>query len=260
MKFMFFTPAILVLPLLILLSLQSASATHLAGARFNAVQMDTGKYVVYFKFIRDCNGIKQDSVSIDYTSGSTSFSHTLDSLHRISVRDITGLNPSCGVLSRCAGGTYPYGMEEQLYVDTVDLTSYSTCEWQITYHACCRNLGMQSNPVDFYNYMTINKCVYNSTPFFAHDVRNFLAYNVDAKLSYGVMDTMDQGDSFSYELVPALQGLTTSIPYQGYFTYRMPLSCWGYPNYSLPQPQGFHINYRTGIVEFRPIQLNQVVG
>lgn len=260
MKINFFTPSVLLIPLFWLISFQHASSTHLMGAWFNAVQIDTGKYAVYLKVVRDCNGVPLPDPAIKYTSGAYTFTHQLDTLHLLSVRDITGIDSTCSQQSRCYG-SYPYGFQEYLFADTADLSSYSNCDWEISYDGGARNSGIYplwNGNYNFYNFMLLNKCVYNSTPYFSQDIRNLLSNYQDHKLAFSALDTMDQGDSISYELERPYYAVNSPVNYQANFGYNKPLIFFGFPSYNLALPAGFHINPVTGLVEFRPTQVNQV--
>ncbi len=227
------------------------------GSYFHVTQLDSSRHLVYLTIIRDCNGVAYSPGIIQFRSDSIQFDQTLTNQNLISDKDITGLNPDCQVGSRCSGGSYIYGLQELVYVDTVDLSGYSNCEWIVSLSTCCRwQKDFSTNPANHYNYARFNKCLSNSTPKFKRSPANLLLYNQDMKLSFAAEDFHDTGDSISYELVDPLEAWNqpVTINFSG---YKIPLYL-GYPNQSNSLPQGFHLNPATGMVEFRPVQLNSI--
>jgi len=245
--------------LFLFLCISSVSqAGHIAGSYFHVEQLDSNRHIVYMTIIRDCNGIQLNTMGIRYRSGSSNFYDTLYSYHIISVKDITSLDTNCGVKSRCSG-SFTYGFEEYVYADTIDLSGYSTCDWVAEFSQCCRSSSISAYyGSTYYNSIKFNKCIYNSSPKFIDSPRNLLLLNQDTKISFRAEDTIDQGDSLSYELAPALEDPNQSVTYYSNFTYLRPFTFLGWPANTAANPEGFHLNPHTGLVEFRPITLNQV--
>ena len=239
------------------LAINQAKASHLIGSYFQVTRLDSTRHLVYLTKIRDCNGIQATPGVIHFSSGNIQFYDTLTWQNLVSDKDITGLNPDCQVGSKCSGGSYIYGFQELVFVDTVDLSGYSTCEWTVSLTECCRPSGiiMWPPPTNHYNYAVFNRCLVNSTPGFKSSPRNLIAYNQDAKVSFAVEDKQDVGDSFSYELTPSLAGWNQPTN-STYYLYQIP-TYFGSPNQSASLPQGFHLNGQTGMLEFRPSQVNQ---
>ncbi|MHB1278819.1 MAG: hypothetical protein ACYC1Q_10510 [Bacteroidia bacterium] len=230
-------------------AVNQVKATHLAGSYFHISRLDSTRQLVYLTIIRDCNGIAYSPGTIQFRSGNVQFDDTLTNQNLISDKDITGLNPDCQVNSRCNGGSIWYGFQELVYVDTVDLSGYSNCEWIVSMTSCCRpdGINMWPPPTNHYNYAAFNRCLVNSTPRFKASPNNLFWNNQDMKVSFAVEDKQDAGDSFSYELTPSLEGWNQPTN-STYYYYQIP-TYFGTPNQSASLPQGFHLNGQTGLLE-----------
>jgi len=74
----------------------------------------------------------------------------------------------------------------------------------------------------------------------------------------GVSDTIDSGDSLSYQLTAALGGAASSVTYSGMFAPVRPLTFFGFPNQNLSWPAGLHFDPSTGDLACRLTSINQV--
>lgn len=243
------------------ISNQDARASHVFASDLGYYELGGGKYAIRLTITRDCNGITFIADSLAFRSQNQFFIQYLDTHNFVSSKDITGVLKSCPIQSRCApSGTFQYGFEELVYIDTVDLSGYSDCEWEISWEQCCRNGNITTGAANqnHYNYLWLNKCYSNSSPKFLYPVRPLLCYSQDVSINFAVVDTNDQGDSFSYSLVSALQGANNSTTYNGTFSPIRPMTFFGFPNHNLNLPAGFHFDNSSGIIRFRPTQVNQI--
>src|SRR5687767_14292539 len=104
-------------------------ADHMVGSDIVYKCLGNGKYLITLRVYRDCNGIPLSTTPMSASCSSATFSV---SVSKISVRDITGIDAKCPVQSRCSG-SYPYGVEEHVFTATVDLSSYSCCEFTFSW-------------------------------------------------------------------------------------------------------------------------------
>ncbi len=253
---------VLLFSILLVLAHSAQANFSLLGAELTYRHIDSNRYAVYLKLYRDCNGGPVQKIGLQYKSGNTQF--TDSSLFLAYTKDITGISPNCPVQSKCQGSNFPYGVEEQLWIDTVDLRPFPTCEWNIAFKHCCRSseitTGMAGQP--FYIRAMLNKCVpgSNSSPQFISDVSPlmFMCRNNDLIYSNNALDTIDQADSIVYKFGIALQDENQSVNYSSHFSPTRPLMFLGFPNTNLPFPGGITLEESSGNFLFRPIALNQV--
>ncbi len=234
-----------------------AQAGHTAGVEITYDQVDSGKYVFYIAIYRDCNGIQVSASNLHFTSASNTFIAPAAYQQKISVTDVTGSPARCPSGTKCLG-TSNYGMEKHLWVDTIDLSGYSDCEWEVSWTQCCRNENsLYGAGEPLYGSCILNKCQYNSSPKFIEEPQIFLCVNKDASLNFRASFSYDQGDSISYHLVDAIQDSATPLTYTSSYTGLRPLDFFGFPNQNLSFPAGFHLYQETGRLKFRPTTSNQ---
>lgn len=244
------------------LGASNSSASHLMGAEMEYQCIGNGKYKIILRVYRDCNGIQVSQSNIVARSGSSTLN--ISNQKKVSVRDITLLNQACPDKSRCRGFDIPYGMEEHVWEAELNLSNYSNCEWHLSWSQSARNDAIttgQSNQ-NFYTEAVINKCVApcNSSPNFsiAPTPVAVICNNRDITYNCGAMDTVDSGDSLSYELVEALVSLNYPASYNSGFSPTSPLTYLGSPNANLALPYGFHLNPVTGDLQFRPTATSEI--
>lgn len=233
-----------------------AKATHLMGAEITYVRTGQGLYDVYVKVIRDCNGIGMASIPLEARNDTTVL--TFSTSTKLSVRDITPLGPNCPMASRCTGSSLTFGMEEHVWVYSIDLSAQSECLWTLVWKQSSRTSSITTGAAS-QNYCVqseVNQCVNNTSPYSIYDPLLIMCHNQDLYYDLGVRDTVDQGDSFSYELVPALQDYGVNCTYSGNFSATRPFTFFGFPNQNLQWPAGFHLD--KGVLTFRPTMNNQV--
>lgn len=253
----------LILVALCFLTMSAASyATHVMGSDISYECLSKWRYKVTLKAYRDCRGnplLTSQDIDVDCNTSSWSTSYSLTYQGR---RDITGLDSKCVTKSRCAGGSFAYGVQEYTFTTIIDLTSVSCKEFTISWAECCRNNNITTGAAnaDFYTEATlrtdISKC--NSSPVFSTPATVLICRNNDFVFNNGAIDTIDQGDSLSYKLVDPLSAKSTTIPYTGQFSATKPLTFLGFPNTNLNAPAGFRLDPVTGDLSFRPTVTNQV--
>jgi len=239
--------------------LQQASATHLMGSDIIYRCLGNSKYEITVRVYRDCNGVSLSQSNIIVSCSSTTL--TLTNQTKVSVRDITGIDPNCPTQSRCQN-QWTYGIEEHVFRTTVDLSAYNCCEWTISWQQQARNSNITTGQANqnFYTFATLNKCVTpcNSSPDFTNPPVAIVCHNQDFVFNNGALDTNDVGDSLSYSLAPALTGANASTTYNSQYSANNPLCYLGFPNKNLVWPAGFHLDPVTGDIMFRPTCMNQI--
>ncbi|TNE79395.1 MAG: T9SS type A sorting domain-containing protein [Bacteroidetes bacterium] len=251
----------LLLSLILVLAYTAQASFTLMGAELTYRHIDSNRYVVYLKVYRDCNGGPVQDLAIQAKSASSQF--TDSSLHLIHTKDITGIPVNCPVQSKCQG-TFPYGIEEQLWIDTFDLSGTSSCEWIISFKHCCRSgaiaTGMANQPLYIQNF--VNTCLQsqNSSPQLLSDPSTMMLMckNQDLIYSINAVDSIDQADSIAYRFQSAMQDSGVNCSYNGPFAPFCPVTFFGFPHYNLPQPAGISFDAVAGHVGFRPTVTNQV--
>ncbi|MDX5321410.1 MAG: hypothetical protein LPK45_09805, partial [Bacteroidota bacterium] len=238
---------------------QKAEATHLMGSDISYRCLGNGQYEINVRVYRDCNGINLSQSPINFSCGSISFS--VNNQTRVSIRDITGMDPNCPIQSRCQG-QWQFGIEEHLFRATVDLSGFNCCDWTISWSQNARNSAITTGQANqnFYTFAKLNKCVTpcNSSPEFTNPPIAIICHNQDFTFNNGALDTNDVGDSLSYEFAPALINPGQSANYTGNYSPLRPLCFFGFPNQNLNWPGGIHLDPLTGDLRFRPTCINQV--
>lgn len=237
-----------------------ARATHVMGSEILYTCTGNGTYKVTVKIYRDCNGIQVTQSPLVVRSSNNTV--TVNSQTKVSVRDITADPNGCYIVSRCAGGGQ-YGIEEHVWEMTLDLSSYSDCDWTLSWEQCCRNGAITTGQAN-QNFITtskLNKCAgsCNSSPVFKNDpgAVALVCRNKDLIYDHGALDTLDN-DSLSYHLVDPLQSSTQTATYANPFNALRPMNFLGFPNQNLSAPAGFHLDPVSGQLQFRPTQANQI--
>ncbi|MBI1221337.1 MAG: T9SS type A sorting domain-containing protein [Bacteroidetes bacterium] len=229
------------------------------GGEMTYVNKGNSKYTIYVRVYRDCNGIALSQSNVIGKCSSNTI--TISNQTKLSTRDVTGMGTNCSVQSKCAGGSFVYGIEEVTWSMDVDLSGYSCCEWNFSWSLSTRSGSISTGLAgqDFYISTMLNKCLSssNSSPVFTSEPQILLCYNQDQVINLGAIDTIDTGDSLSFHLAEALVGSNTTFP-NPIWTKDRPISFLGFPNNNLGIPAGFHLNPVTGDLSFRPTLLSQV--
>lgn len=217
---------------------------------------------------RDCNGIPANptpQVNIRTVSCSNVLSAFV-TMTRISISPISFLCP--GTNNICTGGSYPYGIEEQIFEKTVRLDSAlfgaavdpSCCQYRISYQECCRNGSITNiTPGNFYVDAILNRCLgTNHSPRFRNMPLVAICSGQGIWYNNGAVDSLDN-DSITVTLSPPLNGASSPETFNTGYSYTVPFAFLGYPNTSLPFPAGITMDSITGDVGFTPTGSQQSV-
>lgn len=236
--------------------LNESIAGHVLGTHIGYKRIDSVTYEVTLTMYRDCNGIALTAPTLTVTGRPAGPYTTVAT--KVSSTDVTGAYLNCAFTSRCTG-SYPYGIEESVYKDTVDISG-GLCDFVFSYSECCRPLNVTTGGAgdNIYNEATVNKCLGNNSV--QADLKPFFLIPVgqDASLTTFVGDRSSDGDSVVYSLVDALLGPASKITYGGSHTGAKPLTFLGFPNSGLAEPAGFHFDRKTSEMRFRPTKANEV--
>jgi hypothetical protein len=235
---------------------KSTCATHVMGGEITYKNLGSNKLEITVSVYRDCNGIALSNSPLQARSDSGSYSFTLN---KVSVIDITGINPNCPVQSRCKD-TATYGIEEHIFRDTIDMSALKGCKFVFSWMQCCRNANISTGAANHNYYMetTYNKCLTpnNSSPSFLSYPVLLLGRGHDISVSHTAVDTVDN-DEITYELTEPLSAQGSKIGYSGSWNVSRPLTFLGYPNAGLNFPAGFRFDSLTSNMSFRPTITNQ---
>lgn len=239
----------------LLASSKNAGATSIFGAEIAYKSVGNDSFDLILKIYRDCNGLPISPSPITVKAGckTTNYTPTF-----VSATDITGINPFCGIQSRCTG-SYQYGFMQEIYKVRV-LLNDTCCNYTLSWGQCCRSGAITTGQAayDFYTETSFNKCLasVNSSPEFTEVPKILLPHGTDILLDNGATDA--DADSLSYEMVTPFSGAGSAIPYNGNYNIYKPLTFLGFPNTNLSKPAGFHFDATKGTASFRPTRLNEV--
>ncbi|MEX0968583.1 MAG: T9SS type A sorting domain-containing protein [Bacteroidia bacterium] len=229
---------------------------HVVGTEFSMQHIGGDTFEVRLAIYRDCNAINlPDTVPATIQGLNSNYQEVLY-LSIVSNTDVTSLCPS--ELSRCqsSSSSFPYGVQKQIFVDTVFLGNKNSCNFRVYYDGTTRSMGLSST--SYYNELTINICQSgsNSSPILQS---NALTISCTSECIDHAINAVDaDGDSLVYSLTPVLRDSSNSIPYLTPYSYDKPLYFNGFPNNNLPfiRPlcRGFHIDSDSGQLRFRPMQ------
>ncbi|TNE79401.1 MAG: T9SS type A sorting domain-containing protein [Bacteroidetes bacterium] len=242
---------------ILLFSLASAQADHGIGGDITYTCLGNGKYLLTLKVYRDCKGIQVGQEKVMARSANTTVN--VYSQTKIGVRDITSYYNSCQTGSRC-NGVGIVGTEEHTWQMTLDLSSYSDCEWTLIWEQCCRqSMTTVNSSGGLVIEAKLNKCVSpcDNSPVFNQNAGK-LAYLCQGKefvYDFGATDSLD-GDSLSYHLVTPRISASNYVTYQQSFSATRPITFMGFPAATLPSPWGLHLD-SVGELRFTPAVLNQ---
>jgi hypothetical protein len=245
-----------------LLSIRTASATHIMGADISYQYVSAMTYKITAKVYRDCRGVPLNAPLLQIMCSNGQNAKSL-SYTRIAINDISNI---------CKNDTLPctpintpsnFGIEEHIYVAMVDFSIspydiYKTsgcCEVKIALEQCCRNGAITTmSPGNFYTDAMLDICQNfkkaNSSPAFNSYPVQYVCCNNTMTFSQGINNDSNQ-DSVSYELVAPLNAFNSNETYIGSFTPQKPMTV---PNNSL----GFKFDSETGGFIMTPINCSEV--
>jgi hypothetical protein len=241
----------------IIFSANTARASHVMAGEITYKQINGDSLLVTVKIYRDCNGIALSFTPL--TILSEKHTAAMFSLKLTSVKDVTGVSPRCGMLSRCSG-SYTYGIEEYIFQDTVILPNDSSCKYTLSWEQCCRNgaITTGASGQNFYIETTLDKCLapINSSPEFVRMPVILIGVGQDISVNHTAVDP--DNDFVTYELINPLSGAGSPIAYSGSWTSNKPLTFLGFPYATLSYPAGFRFDSLSGNMLFRPSKPNEV--
>lgn len=247
-----------------LFTFNSLKATHLMGSDITYQCLGNSRYRITLTVYRDCGGIVLGSTfNMPIKCKNSAWTGSLQ-VSRVSITDITGIGRTCpaSFKSKCAGGSYKYGIEQHVFVGTVDLSAAKNkCnELIVSWSQSARNKTITTGAADenFFTEATIFTDIScNSSPVFTTPAAALVCLNTDFVFNNGALDTIDN-DILTYKLVSPLDGSNSPIAYTSPYSAQKPLRFAGFPDATLPLPNGFHLDTSTGNLNFRPTLLNQV--
>ncbi|MFC2113990.1 T9SS type A sorting domain-containing protein [Bacteroidota bacterium] len=261
----------LVVSILFITSFKSGASSILAGEiTWSVVGKDS--FLVKMILYRDCYGDNFDTVKLKVLCDSGGL---LIKTLVMNLEDVKDLTPMCASLnpdkcSRCTDSlcTFQYGFEQYTFSKLLVFDSaVSCCSIKLVYESCCRSPNITNTALgsDFYTYSALNRCLSHpdNAPQFINSDLFMLPKNHEAilQLSGYDVDTDSIGwalDSTVFELAsPLMNG--TNIQYAPVFEYYKPLDFDGFPDTSLPFPQGFHMDTYNGVLKFVPIQTESTI-
>ncbi|GAB4425114.1 MAG: hypothetical protein OHK0039_42660 [Bacteroidia bacterium] len=228
----------------------SARATHTMGADITYTCLGPGVYQVRLTFFRDCAGILPLSLQpFTYRSTTCGVNATVNLSQPVGTGpiDVTPLCPS--VVSACAGGSIPFGIQQYTFVGTINLPPGCGADWVLSWTNCCRNYaittltapGNQETYITTTLNNTLTPC--NNSPVFNNIPTPIVCVNQPVIYNHGVTDP--DGDDLVFSLVNCLQGAGAPVAYGPGFSALTPLA----------SSTGVNINAATGEITFIPNQL-----
>ena len=252
------------------LSLQ-AQSNSILGGEITWTQVGKDSFIINMDLYRDCNGDPFDTVDINVRCVSGG---QLITTMRISPPSPVDITPTCininpDQCTRCSdpGCSFPYGFEKYSYAALLDVSAASCCEIKLEYEACCRSLDIKNGGQGsaYYSYAILNKCLpaWDNSPQFPMPALYMIPTNNESFIftsgQDGDQDSLgDPLDSIVYELSQPLTG-GFPIVYNSPFDFYKPLTFDGFPDTSLPFPQGFHFNKGNGELQFIPRMVESAI-
>ncbi|MBL4625916.1 MAG: hypothetical protein JKY42_12370 [Flavobacteriales bacterium] len=240
---------ILSLVFFIIIGLNVAKATHVAGADITYECLGNDVYVVTLNVFRDCSGSTLGtSNTIDFNSPcGGAFTATLD---QVSVTEVSQLCPSALPQSDCGSAGFP-GMEHYIYQDTITIAP--ACDaWTMSWDLCCRNNAITNLASPGSEEMYIESTLYsqtapcNSSPYFTAQPIPYVCINQQVSYNFGVVE--NDGDSLSFSIINALNSTPANIP------YNIPYSSASPTPYVL-STDSLQLDPATGLLTFTPTSL-----
>lgn len=245
--------------ILLFICFSAIKGSHILGGEITYKYISQNKYWVTLTLYRDCGSSSQISGGVIVASCNTD--SAAFTLTKTKVTDITQTNPACGgALGTCGTGTFPYGIEANVWEGQIDLSSLNCCDITLSKQECCGggySTISASSPVLYFE-AKLNKCLQNSSPVFDKLPTFLLPVAKDAFISYHAVDSLS-GDSISYELTSPRRDASTAITYSGSHSATKPITFLGFPNAAINLPGGFSLDNSngTGNLAFRPVKANE---
>lgn len=239
--------------------------THLGGKRYAI------KYVLYHQCVCKL------SVMPTFTASSGGNSITTGA-KRVSIRDITTVCsrdfPPCLNTGGSTGGRY--GIEEHIFVDTLDFSKTPYSNWLKT--NCTIRLGVQqpwgligttTSTTTYGGIAELNLCKWDSTgnnsPTFSNIPMTFMCCNLPFTFNNGAVDLKD-GDSLSFDLANPLDRNFNSVVWLSPWSKKYPLTPYCpptpgtvdcKPNPNSDPPRGFYFDSMLGDIVMTPTKCSE---
>jgi hypothetical protein len=221
------------------------------GAQIEYVSLGNKKYAFTVTVYRNCGGSFPYNTSLDMSCSQGSASFWL--IHK-SNTDVTEIGKNCNTTSRCGGGliTFDYGVEKHVYEGTLDLSAFSSCEFDVTWQMCCSPAEITTAPAskNIVLHAMINTCLQSSISWSKFIQPFLLELGQDQNLNFSANDA--DHDSVSYKRLNPMFTPAYQLPYYSPFTVQNPITYLGFPNAGLSSPAGIHFDEERGNLSFRP--------
>lgn len=248
--------------ILFLFSCIAVEAAHVKGADITWTCLGNDSFLITTTVYRDCNGVAltTSATTLTSTCGTKILTNAISS-----GRDITPVCP--GMQTRCNSktSTYQYGFEEYKLTSIVDLSDWrkkGCCSVDISWSVCCRSNGITTGGANqnFYVDAKMNLCQSpcQSSPEWSAPPIFVLCKSKDATLNFGV-SKMSGIDSVRYNMTPLKVSSTGTASWTSPYSYNQPVSFFGFPKATLSLPRGFHLDRTSGLMKFRPMNVQQTV-
>lgn len=250
------------LKLLVLIGfIQNSNAAHILGADIYYKWVGEKRFEISFRIYRDCSSINLTTPDMFVRSADNAISHALD-VKRVSIKDVSLHCDS--VSAPCFPSNTPttFGVEEHIFIDTVDFASGpfnefiigGYCEVLISVDQCCRSSNITSlEPGQFYNEAMLNVCEIgtfkNSSPIFQTLPLESVCVNKYTNYSLAAWEPDDK-DSLSFELVAPKVAVDADATYKSPFSVNNPISTYN--------TYGFKFDNVNGSLQILPINASQV--
>ncbi len=205
----------LLMPLMLILGIQSAKASHIVGGDAYYTCLGNNQYRVTFALYRDCAGISMDAslfVNVTAPAGcGNSFNVTLQPGARFGV-EITPVCPAQLPQTTCAGTGRPI-QGTQVYEYTGIITLPAACDmWTISWTTCCRN-GNITNGVanSMYIETRINNTngICNNSARFTALPTPYICAGQQFSFNHGAIDI--DGDTLIYNMISPMETSNTTF-------------------------------------------------
>lgn len=212
-----------------------SQAHHILGGEIQYTHVLANTYQFQVVLYRDCDKCEFNTsgcpdvknLEIYASPEELSFAKRLKyiPLTKVTKTDIT---PVCNsVTSKCAGGTFPIGIEKWVYEGYVNFDTVSSeyCRFEVAIRIDSRaDAYSQGTEEAFYNYARINICsgIANNSPKLAAPVSSLL--QVNQSFTYNVLASDPDGDSLSYHLVKAQKAWNQNVYYPSSKTAKEPVT------------------------------------
>lgn len=236
--------------------LNTAQASHIAGADLTFECVGQDSFEITLTMYRDCSGIPLSGTTRTVDISSSCFGSFFANLQLQNVggTEVSQLCPDSLGLSQCVNGSNPYpGMQEFVFQGVVEMPSQCS-DILISFDENARNSAVNAivNPgsTQFYIETELNTVLFpcNNSPEFTSPPIPYVCQGQNVNYNYGIVES--DGDSLVFSLVDALTldflGNPVSVPYNAGFSGAVPFP-------------GISVNSATGELNFTPSQTGKFI-